>query len=94
MRYAATRLATEREKRGWTQGQLGTKIGVSTSAVCGIENRHIKAWPKFKRNASAALGIPEIDLFPEPALGTSSLDQLEILLDALTVWLADQRAEK
>lgn len=28
----------EREKREWTQTELGTKIGINTSAICRIEN--------------------------------------------------------
>ena len=28
----------EREKREWTLTQLGTKIGINTSAICRIEN--------------------------------------------------------
>ena len=31
-------IKTEREKREWTQTELGTKIGINTSAVCRIEN--------------------------------------------------------
>lgn len=28
----------EREKREWTQTELGSKIGINTSAICRIEN--------------------------------------------------------
>lgn len=28
----------EREKRKWTQTELGNKIGINTSAICRIEN--------------------------------------------------------
>ncbi len=31
-------IKTEREKREWTQTELGTKIGINTSAICRIEN--------------------------------------------------------
>ncbi len=31
-------IKTEREKREWTQTDLGAKIGINTSAICRIEN--------------------------------------------------------
>ncbi len=31
-------IKTEREKREWTQTELGTKIGINTSAISRIEN--------------------------------------------------------
>ena len=32
----------EREKREWTQTELGIKIGINTSAICRIENESQK----------------------------------------------------
>lgn len=35
-------IKVEREKREWTQTELGTKIGINTSAICRIENESQK----------------------------------------------------
>jgi transcriptional regulator with XRE-family HTH domain len=47
-------IKTEREKREWTQTELGTKIGINTSAICRIENGSQK-FSKSKLNKLAEL---------------------------------------
>lgn len=44
----------EREKREWTQTELGSKIGINTSAICRIENGSQK-FSKSKLNKLAEL---------------------------------------
>lgn len=65
MRYASSQLAKEREKRGMTQAQLAALLNVSSTSVSAVENGHVRAWPRFRREASRVLGIPEVALFQE-----------------------------
>lgn len=48
-------LRTEREKRNWTQSELGEKIGLNTSAISRIENES----QRFSKSKLTALS----DLF-------------------------------
>ena len=63
MRIAATRLAKEREKRGISQSQLAGLLGISRSALSNVENGHVAPWPRLRRAAAKALGVPEESLF-------------------------------
>ena len=65
MRAPNTRLAQVREQRGLTQRQLGELIGLSSSSVSGIENGHIRPWPKFRRDVADLLDLNESDLFDD-----------------------------
>jgi len=65
MRYAATRLAKERERRGMTQAQLADLLKLSPTSVSAVENGHVSAWPRFRREASRILGVAEETLFKE-----------------------------
>ena len=56
-------LARVREQRGLTQRELGTLIGVSASTVSAIENKHVRPWPRFRRQASRVLDVAEDQLF-------------------------------
>lgn len=51
----------EREKREWTQTELGTKIGINTSAICRIENGSQK-FSKSKLNKLAELFQTELQI--------------------------------
>ena len=64
-RKLITRLAEVRETRGLTQKELGELVGVSPVSVSAIENRHVRPWPKFRRDASRVLGIDERELFED-----------------------------
>ena len=54
-------IKTEREKREWTQTELGTKIGINTSAICRIENGSQK-FSKSKLNKLADLFQTELQI--------------------------------
>ncbi|WP_370094258.1 helix-turn-helix domain-containing protein [Winogradskyella sp.] len=54
-------IKTEREKREWTQSELGTKIGINTSAICRIENGSQK-FSKSKLNKLAELFQTELQI--------------------------------
>lgn len=54
-------IKTEREKREWTQTELGTKIGINTSAICRIENGSQK-FSKSKLNKLAELFQTELQI--------------------------------
>ena len=54
-------IKTEREKREWTQTELGTKIGINTSAICRIENGSQK-FSKSKLNKLAGLFQTDIQV--------------------------------
>ena len=62
MRIAATRLARERERRGIST-QLAGLLGISRSALSNVENGHVAPWPRLRRAAAKALGVPEESLF-------------------------------
>lgn len=63
MRIAATRLAKERERRGMSQTQLASLLGISRSALSNVENGHVAAWPRLRRTAARTLGVSEESLF-------------------------------
>lgn len=50
-------IKTEREKREWTQTELGTKIGINTSAVCRIENGSQKFSKSKLKNLSELFDV-------------------------------------
>jgi len=52
-----------RKALGITQAELSRRVGVGQSAVCRIELGETRPWPKFRRDAAAALGISEDVLF-------------------------------
>jgi len=56
-------LGKRRKKAGLTQAELAAQLGVSRALVAQIEAGWRKAYPKFKRRASEALGVPEEKLF-------------------------------
>ena len=58
-----TRLRVMRRALGITQAELSRRVGVDQSAVCRIERGDSPPWPKFRRAAAVALGIPEAVLF-------------------------------
>jgi transcriptional regulator with XRE-family HTH domain len=48
-----------------TQRDLAELLGVSRTSVSAVENGHVEAWPKFRRNAAQILGMEEDELFPD-----------------------------
>lgn len=57
-------IKTEREKREWTQTELGTKIGINTSAICRIENGSQK-FSKSKLNKLAELFQTDLQIITD-----------------------------
>jgi transcriptional regulator with XRE-family HTH domain len=64
MRIAVSELARVRQARGLSQRQLAALLGISASALSGVENLHHRAWPKLRAAAAEVLGVPERQLFP------------------------------
>ena len=60
-----TRLAEIRSARGMTQQDLASGLGVSRTSVSAVENGHVEAWPKFRRDAAQILDVEEDELFPD-----------------------------
>ena len=59
------RLSDVRSARGLTQRDLAELLGVSRTSVSAVENGHVAAWPKFRRNAAQILAVEEDELFPD-----------------------------
>ena len=57
-------IKTKREKREWTQTELGTKIGVNKSAICRIENGSQK-FSKSKLKKLAELFQTDIQIITD-----------------------------
>ncbi len=60
-----TRLRQMREVLGISQAELARRMGLHRSLVSRAERGLIATWPRFRRDASAALGIDARLLFPE-----------------------------
>lgn len=61
-----------RSELGISQGHLARRMGLAQSHVSRVERGLVPSWPKFRRDAAAALGIDESRLFgdgrdPDPA---------------------------
>ena len=61
-----TRLRLIREALGLTQAEVARRTGIDQSLISRAERGLIETWPKFRRETSEALGIPESVLFGEP----------------------------
>lgn len=79
-------IAAYRRLKGWTQAQLGEKLGIGTDSLCRIE-RGVMA-PRFQRLEDFAdiLGCSVADLFktPEEILNTCTSPKNDIPLDVPT----------
>lgn len=60
-----TRLRQIREALDVSQAELARRMGLDRSLVSRAERGQIATWPRFRRDAAAALGIDERLLFPE-----------------------------
>jgi transcriptional regulator with XRE-family HTH domain len=60
-----TRLRAVRKALGLSQAELSRRTGVDQAAVCRIELGDTRPWPKFRRDAAAALGVDEGLLFAD-----------------------------
>lgn len=62
------RVARQREKRGWTQVELGGRAGVPASAIGTVERGRrsvdvVRLW-----RIARGLGVPMVDLLPDAGL--------------------------
>ena len=64
-----SRLAEFRSLKGMTQKSLADALGVARTSVSAVENGHVEAWPRLRRDAAAILAVSEEDLFPHPWAG-------------------------
>jgi transcriptional regulator with XRE-family HTH domain len=60
------RLRAMREALGISQSELARRMGLDQSLVSRAERGLIATWPKFRRQAATALGLPEAALFDGP----------------------------
>lgn len=60
---ASTRLREVRRAIGVSQAELSRRTGPDASIISRVERAEIRSWPKFRREVSAALGVPEELLF-------------------------------
>ena len=60
-----TILKTEREKRGWSQQQLGVLAGVGASDVQRIETRRMVPYPTQAEKLAKVLGVRPDELQAE-----------------------------
>jgi transcriptional regulator with XRE-family HTH domain len=63
--WPISNLEVERRRAGMTIKKLADKMGISGSLVSQIENGVRKPYPKFRRQASEILGVPEELLFDD-----------------------------
>ncbi|MCR4442724.1 MAG: helix-turn-helix transcriptional regulator [Peptococcaceae bacterium] len=59
------RVTKEREKKGWSKGELSRRSGVGLSEISRIEAGKLFPYPGWRRKIADALGKPEEVLFPE-----------------------------
>jgi transcriptional regulator with XRE-family HTH domain len=63
------RLREARELRGWSQGVLAEKAGVSRDSISNYETGHREAYPATARKLADALDVDIADLIEEVVLG-------------------------
>jgi len=63
MRVPVSHLARERRARGLTQEELGRLTGVSAGAICALENRATRSWPRIRRALCRVLAMEKRELF-------------------------------
>lgn len=54
-----------RRQAGYTVTALARELGVSHTYVSRVEGGEITPSPRYREGAARALGVAEIDLFPE-----------------------------
>lgn len=59
------RLTTERQKKGWSQAELGRRIGIDPATISRLEAGKIYAYSGYRRRLGQALGVPGDKLFEE-----------------------------
>ena len=67
-----TRLRAMREALDVSQAELARRMGLDQSLVSRAERGLIATWPRFRRDAAAALGIPEDILFGDRPGGAAA----------------------
>jgi transcriptional regulator with XRE-family HTH domain len=55
----------ELAKRGQTQKEFASKVGVSPGSLTLVLNGRLASWPALRRRVADALEVSESDLFPE-----------------------------
>ncbi len=61
---ADTRLRAIRTAMGLSVRELARRMDLDPSLVSRAERGLIQTWPRFRRDAASALGLPEHVLFP------------------------------
>ena len=60
---SATGLRSVRTALGISQAELARRLKLHPSLVSRVERGRVESWPKFRRDAAEALGVPEAVLF-------------------------------
>jgi transcriptional regulator with XRE-family HTH domain len=55
----------ERERRGWSQHELGRRCGLPASTISAIECGATRIWPGWRKRLARAFKMREAELFPE-----------------------------
>ncbi|WP_279483432.1 LexA family transcriptional regulator [Aureimonas sp. SK2] len=71
----SNRVKQLRESRGWTQSDLGERIGVGWQTVSRIENARTRIMPKHEKSLAVALEVPVTSLYAEPDSGQIAEDE-------------------
>lgn len=66
---SSTRLRAVREALGISQAELVRRMELDQSLVSRAERGLIATWPRFRRDAAVALGLPEDVLFGQSPSG-------------------------
>lgn len=59
------RVREYRERAGISQTELARRAYIACTNLSAIECGRLSAWPKVRRALAEALGIPEVELFPD-----------------------------
>ena len=53
------RLTAERQKKGWSQSELGRQTGINSATISRLEAGKIFAYKGYRLRLARVLGIPE-----------------------------------
>jgi transcriptional regulator with XRE-family HTH domain len=72
-----------RKQRGWSQGELGNKAGITQAALSAIESKGVRPNPDTLKNLCLTLQVPESLLYVMGMERTDVPQQKQMLYDEL-----------
>jgi transcriptional regulator with XRE-family HTH domain len=60
-----SRLAVERQKRGWSQAEVARKTRLHPTTISHLETGDGRVWPRYARRLSRLFNVPPAELFGE-----------------------------